>query len=353
MNNISIILKVTDYCNLKCSFCRYTLQTNKNPMQMDIELAKKCIYKAAIHNISQKVNYLHIIFHGGEPLLWGKENFIDVFRFEDEFVIKYPNFKFYNSIQTNATMLDYEYIELFKKYNVSIGVSVDGPESINFHKASIDIANKIALLNEMGANYGILSVITNSHKDKAKDYYEFVKLNKIKSVGLCYCFDPIGEGSVSNDVLSSFLIELFELYFYGEYKFRIREFDCVIKNCLGRETHNCNFQCRENCGKFFSVFPNGYVYFCDAYEYKGDVLGSIKEKSFSDILSSEKLKEILQVLERNYMNNCRNCTILDLCGGACFRNDMQDGKNYFCQTYFEVYMYIKAVVNKYRKEENE
>ena len=257
VNNISIILKVTDYCNFKCSFCRYTMQSNKNPQKMDFEMAKECIFKAAMHNINQGENYLHIIFHGGEPLLWGIDNFINIFSFEDEFSLNYPDFKFYNSIQTNASKLDYVFAKLFQKYNVSIGISIDGPEDINFHKSPIDITTKIAMLNEMNSNYGILSVITNSHKGKAKDYYEFIKANKIKSLGLCYCFDPIGESSINNDILSNFLMELFDLYFYGSYKFRIREFDCVIHRCLGRETHNCNFQCRKNCGNYFSIFPNG------------------------------------------------------------------------------------------------
>ncbi len=350
VNNVSIILKVTDFCNFKCSFCRYTLQTNTNPMRMEFALAKNCITKAASYNVKNNINYLHIIFHGGEPLLWGYDNFVKIFNFEDEFTLKHEGFKFYNSIQTNASMLDQEFIELFLNNNVSIGVSIDGPENINFHKSPVDITKKIAMLNNFNSNYGILSVITNSHKNLARDYYEFIKLNRIKSVGLCYCFDPIDGNSVNNDILTDFLIELFDLYFYGEYKFRIREFDCIIQRCLGKETHNCNFQCRKNCGKYFSIFPTGDVYFCDAYEYKGYILGNITNSNFSDILSSPNLKKILKIIHFNYKNNCESCSILNLCSGGCFRNDLQDGKNYFCQTYLKLYTHIADIIENFRRE---
>ena len=353
MSSLSIILKVVDYCNFRCDFCRYTLQANTSPKKMNIDLAKMCVHKAAMHNISQGKNFLHIIFHGGEPLLWEKKNYEKIFEFEKYLKKEFPDFFFFNSIQTNASLLDQDIAMLFLENDVDIGISIDGPEKINFHKnadTGVDIFSKINMLNDLKCNYGILSVITNSHKGCAKEYYEFIKANKIKSVGLCYCFDPIGNFSIDNEILSDFLIELFDLYFFGTYKFRIREFDGVITKCLGHQTHNCNFRCREACGNYFSIFPNGEVHFCDAYEYKGYSLGNIIKSDFSQILASDTLNTILSSLVKNYNNNCKSCPILNLCGGGCFRNDMQNGKNYFCKSYLKTYTHIEKIVNQYKKD---
>lgn len=354
MTTVSIILKVVDYCNFNCSFCRYTLQKNTSPLKMTSSLAEECLRKGALYNIESGNSYIHIIFHGGEPLLWGYDNFKKIFKFEDDFKKEYPDFIFYNSIQTNGSLLTPQLLNLFIKYNVSIGISIDGPEKINYHKPDGDydgILSKLEMLNNSNCNYGILSVITNSHKNKAIDYYKFIIDNQIKSVGLCYCFDPIGNASVDNEVLSDFLIELFDLYFFGSYKMRIREFDSVIEKYLGLCSSNCNFRCREKCGDYFSIFPDGKILFCDSYEYKSEPLGNIMAANFNDIKKTDKYKNIISDLSKNFESNCKNCSILHLCGGGCFRNDMINGKNYFCKAYEKTYMHIANVINQFRKEE--
>lgn len=351
-SKIAIILKVTDYCNFSCSFCRYAQKVNNNPRNMSFSIAKKALYDGATYNIQHGIKHLHVIFHGGEPLLWGIQKFEDIFKFQDDFLVDHSDFIFYNSIQTNAALIDERWITLFIKYNVNVGISIDGPNDLNYHEVksgSVDVITKINLIQKSGLDYGILSVITNKHKGRAQEYYNFIEEQNIKSIGLCYCYDPIEHGSVINEVLSDFLIELFDLYFTGSYRFRIREFDCVIRRILGCATQNCAFNSRQNCGNYFSVFPDGSVHFCDAYEYKNLQLGNINNDDFYGLRGSKNYTTIVDVLHRNFTNYCLHCDLLPLCGGGCFRNDLENGKNYFCDTYKQVYKHIADVVKKYRK----
>lgn len=354
MNKVSVILKVVDYCNFSCEFCRYSKKNDELCRKMTIDTAISTISKAANYNIKNGINYLYVIFHGGEPFLWGIDNFRKIFSFQNTFKKDNNEFVFLNSIQTNGSLISAEWINLFLENNVSVGVSIDGPDEINFHKGKIkkeNVLEKIRLIQSSKLNFGILSVITNSHKGKAADYYNFLRTNSIKSVGLCYCYDPEGVESVTNENLSSFLIELFDLYFYGRYRFRVREFDCVIKKTLGYQTNNCAFDCRKNCGNYFSVFPNGDIHFCDSYEYKMLTLGNIMFDDFYDIKKSANFIDITKQLNKNYDNYCRQCDILKYCGGGCFRNDNDNGKNYFCNTYKEVYNHIAKVIEKVGEEE--
>jgi uncharacterized protein len=61
---------------------------------------------------------------GGEPLLTDIETIEELWKFGYE---KYG----VNGIQTNGTLITDEHIRLFKKYNVSVGISLDGPDELN------------------------------------------------------------------------------------------------------------------------------------------------------------------------------------------------------------------------------
>jgi uncharacterized protein len=61
---------------------------------------------------------------GGEPLLAPIDHLRDVFKFGYEHFGR-------NSIQTNGTLITDEHIALFREYNVGVGISVDGPSSLN------------------------------------------------------------------------------------------------------------------------------------------------------------------------------------------------------------------------------
>ena len=66
----------------------------------------------------------HFTLFGGEPLLAGKEVCERLFKHGLE---KWGN----NNVQTNGTLIDAGWIAIFKKFNVSIGVSIDGPDELN------------------------------------------------------------------------------------------------------------------------------------------------------------------------------------------------------------------------------
>lgn len=104
-----------DKCNLRCSYCY------ENPLRD--------------HTVPEKPNWLKIkqaiIDHGcaftvfgGEPLLIPLKELEEIFAFGYE---KYRT----NGIQTNGSMITHRHIEMFEKYAVHIGFSIDGPGELN------------------------------------------------------------------------------------------------------------------------------------------------------------------------------------------------------------------------------
>lgn len=346
-DHITPILKVIENCNFSCDFCRYHLNERKSVM--DFEIYKIIIEKACAYNVSHGWNHLNVIFHGGEPLLWGIQNFEKAMSFQGELKKKHPGLSINNNIQTNGSLLNQQWISFLKENDFHIGISIDGPEEINFHRISSgnrSVIHNIHELNNARCNYGILSVITNAHKGYADNYYDFLVENGIHSVGLCYCvYDDKKGVTVDNVILSDFLLRLFNRYYYGDYHLRVREFEYVMQLCLGASTNACTFSYRNKCGYALSILPNGDVFFCDPYSFDSKALGDIATNDFFDIQNSKELIEIVKKAKESTRLECDMCDIHDICGGGCYRHVLSNGKNAFCETFKVLYPYIKRVIS--------
>lgn len=316
---------------------------------MPFSTFRTTIEKACDYNISNENYQQSIIFHGGEPLLWGYDNFVAAVELQRTLKQKYPRLSFKNSIQTNGSLLNDEWIDFFQKNNFDIGVSIDGPEEINFHKCPMGnsvVLDNIHKLSQKNCKFGVLSVITNDHVGFADKYYDFLIEHNIHSVGFCYCVYDDGEKiTVSNDVLTDFLKRFFVLFYKGDYQLNVREFNNVFKLCLGINTGSCTFSNRQKCGNFFSIRTNGDVFFCDPYSLEEPPLGNILNETFLDIKSKPKLLKIITSAKESVLKECCTCEIKSICGGGCYRNILSDGKNVFCDTFKRVYPYIASYVH--------
>lgn len=347
------ILKVTESCNYSCSYCRYA-KCRRNSL-MSTGLAKDIIKQCCSYNMRKNHKYLHIIFHGGEPLLWGKERFYEILQYERECMEENPDLEIFNSIQTNGSLIDDEWIHIFHQGDFDVGISIDGPEPVNFHKSdrvedALSVLRNIRKLSASGCKYGVLSVITDYHTD-AKAYYDFLVENDIHSVGLCFCYDT-PENSVNNTTLSKFLTELFNLYFFGSYRLRIREFDNPIKKYISNNVISCQNSERKNCGNYFSITGNGDVVFCDSYSLSNSPIGNITNSTIQDIIDHESYQSICADAKNFYSQRCLSCNVKVMCGGGCYRNDHRRDPsqimNYFCSTYQQLYIHIQKIVDEAR-----
>ena len=111
-SRISPIIKVVDYCNFKCEFCRYTTNNARN--KMSIDLYKTIVEKTIKYNLANGWKRICVYFHGGEPLLWGMDNFKQAVAFQHEMKEAYPTITIENNVQTNGSLLNDQWIDFFK-----------------------------------------------------------------------------------------------------------------------------------------------------------------------------------------------------------------------------------------------
>lgn len=350
-NTVTPIIKLTEACNYSCYFCRYANHP-QNDCVIKVENVEHILLEAVKYNVSRGSHQVKVIFHGGEPLLWGYDRFEKILLYEDKLAIEYST-RFVNSIQTNGSLLNKQWIALLKKYNLSIGISLDGPGNLNGHfgkkgnSASVTtVLANLQMLKQENIPFGVLSVITNAHATHAQAFYEYWVEHGIENIGLCYCYNPEDAETVSCSNLSMFLIQLFDLYFYGKAKINIREFNNAIQKKLTQKASSCTFACRENCGHFLTIDPRMHVMFCDDYDLnKASALGSMQGIGFEEIIASEKYQDMCKQSRQIVETHCAACLVKDFCGFGCNRNDTRAG-NYFCSVYKEVYLHIAKALEK-------
>lgn len=127
------ILKLASRCNLDCIYCyEYKLSDQSwrfQPHFMEPHIARQAAKRIAEHASLHNLDTIHLSLHGGEPLLLGPE------RFESELQIFYNIIgkvaKVTSSVQTNAVLVDQNWTDIFRRYNVMVNVSLDGPPEIN------------------------------------------------------------------------------------------------------------------------------------------------------------------------------------------------------------------------------
>ena len=103
-------------CNIQCQYCYQNPQRDAGNIPNTFDLPKM---KAALERAGSSFT----IF-GGEPLLVPEHVLEDLWAFGLE---RFGT----NGIQTNGTLIDDRHIALFRKYSVSVGISVDGPDDLN------------------------------------------------------------------------------------------------------------------------------------------------------------------------------------------------------------------------------
>ncbi|MBL8511506.1 MAG: radical SAM protein, partial [Betaproteobacteria bacterium] len=127
------VLKVSERCNIACDYCYFFFAGDESYQQHPALVKQNTLEDLVLFfqkgiaefNLSQ----IRIILHGGEPMLMGKERFDAMCSLFSERLAEQVTLLL--SMQTNAMLVDEEWIALFDKHQVAIGVSLDGPREIN------------------------------------------------------------------------------------------------------------------------------------------------------------------------------------------------------------------------------
>jgi uncharacterized protein len=130
---IDVVIKITERCNIDCTYCYMFNMGNDDftahPAYITAETTSHTAQFLADGVRSLGIKTVRLIFHGGEPLMLKKAKFRQMCETYKAAIA--PIAKLYLSLQTNAILVDEEWIAIFQEFDITIGVSLDGPPAYN------------------------------------------------------------------------------------------------------------------------------------------------------------------------------------------------------------------------------
>ncbi|MFI6240976.1 FxsB family cyclophane-forming radical SAM/SPASM peptide maturase [Micromonospora sp. NPDC050795] len=127
------VLKVHSRCDLSCDHCyvyQHADQTWRGrPVRMTLATVRAVAQRIAEHAREHELPVVHVVLHGGEPLLLGAAGLREVLAELRAAITPWTRLDL--RMQTNGVLLDEELCRLFVEYDVRVGVSFDGDRAAN------------------------------------------------------------------------------------------------------------------------------------------------------------------------------------------------------------------------------
>jgi uncharacterized protein len=128
------------------------------------------------------------MWHAGEPLVAGIEYYQRAFAIIDRF--NHARVRISHSIQTNGTLLDRNWLDLFRQHGVKLGLSLDGPLSLHDRYrrrrgggGSFEtVMSAVRLLQHHKFPFHVITVLTRESLSAAHDLFRFYLDNEISDV---------------------------------------------------------------------------------------------------------------------------------------------------------------------------
>lgn len=341
-------------CNLHCTYCFY--HERPTDPYLDVKgrhVMQDATLRALIRGGMQLMPQVATFgWQGGEPMLTGIDFFRQAVHYQQEYGRSGQSVC--NGVQTNGTLIDDEWAQLFADYNFLLGVSLDGPQKRHdYYRTSVNgrgsyerVMKGIEILTRHGAEFNILTVVNNVTGDHPEEIYAFMLEQGFRYLQFIPCVERDPDSgeltgfSVSPQQFGTFLCTVFDLWYNGgQPEASIRLFDNLLLAFAGHGPQVCQFQ--EECGDYVVVEYNGDVYPCDFYVQEPLRLGNLHEQELDVIASSDKAIAFRK-RKRRGDPACAACTWAHICNHGCplMRDHNPHGRtHYLCPAYQQLFAY--------------
>ncbi len=229
------MLQPTTLCNLNCGYCYLPERAQRKLMAVDV--AEACASSVRAQAGDHPVD---VVWHGGEPTATPRAH---LRRLLLPFEQLRRAGKVQHGVQTNGTLLDGAWCELFAEFGFEVGISVDGPPWAN--RERLDWRGKesfgrtrrgIEQLQQAGLPFTVICVVGHAsigHPEELVDFFESIGC---ESVGFNIEEDEgSGRSQVATSAAYEFWRGLLRARLNGS-RLRIRELDRL--NDFVASSHN-------------------------------------------------------------------------------------------------------------------
>jgi uncharacterized protein len=316
----SLVIQPISSCNLNCTYCYLPHRNSKNKISLEV------IYKVK-EAIETNKNIKIVHWHCGEPLMLEFDYFKYIIGIIHSSGVK-------QSVQTNATLIDDKWCQLFIEYGVRVSVSIDG--NYEHNRDRVTWSNKssfyatlagIEKLQQYDISFDVLCVINRNNISQPKEVFAFLKQLGCDSIG--FNIEEIENNNNRNQQFSDDEVIFFWEIIFEEWlkdsSIRIREIDDCLSS-LNYATETENYGCRyidliptiSFKGDIFLLSPE----FLDAKSkhYNNFVIGNIITGPISGFFNKKTPPRYIEDYIDGINNCSKSCEYFVACGGGYASN---------------------------------
>lgn len=324
----SLVVFVTNYCNLACEYCYNRVNKVDDSVSMDLEVFKKSM-EFLLNNFKYEKS-IHITYFGGEPL--SRFEFIkDTVNYLKSIESEY-NINFTFGMTTNGTIFNDEIQKFILENKIGLTISVDGDKethnnSRKYLNGSGSYDNVMKTISELSKHrrIGVRPTIIDVDTDLVKLYEELTS----KGVYEMNLDIASGEGYLENAeekkiILSKRIKELAD-YFISNLQnkkvVRVSNFFRFLKSIHFGQRRK--FPCSAGYSAY-SLSADGSLYFCHRFnnisEYKwGNIFEDFDDNKRISFLNKHHV-------EQRNNKECDDCWGSIFCGGDCYHSTYMEHK---------------------------
>jgi uncharacterized protein len=326
-SSVHLIVKVTRWCNLRCTYCNYW---REDPTPMSFPVLARMTHAVLRDPGVREAKFL---WHGGESTMLSFDFYRKWLWLQEQF--RRPDQLVRNRVQTNATILTDKWLQFIKDYRLIVGVSLDGPPEINdkrrvnhagegtSHKVRAGIERLYAAGIEPRVNMVVDQDVIDCGAERILEYFLEAGITR---VGLLNVVpentapgEPLKNTYVPFPRFVAFMRDFFALW-WPNHVDRIvpREIADLVRQSVGRSPLICNFAGR--CfGVVYTVEPNGDVW-CACDRYVGSdrslLYGNLLSRPLGRVEASGWYRDVVDSNEK-LVDRRRECRWFSVCHGGC------------------------------------
>lgn len=370
MEELQIVLKIAERCNLNCTYCYYYNMGDDSSATRPSLLKRGVLDDLCSFIVEGLESYdckkLNVFLHGGEPLLYPQPYFDHLCASIQAAVAGRAELSFV--MQTNALLVDEEWIELLGKYKVGVGVSLDGPADVHDHArldhkgrgsyhATIQALGRLRAAAAKGklSEPGALAVLGTTHEG-GRVYRHLVHDLGFRT--LDFLLPDLGREEADADLVdrcTAFLADAFDAWWTDDNpSIHVRIFDQILGG-LVRDLPPGWRERAVGSNPVITVYADGSLGPQDFLRWKVPHLFrkdmNLRGISLRDFLGSPAF-DTAREAARTLPAACEPCPWRRPCGGGQLVNRMGptgnvDGESVFCATLTA--LYEQAVVQLIRR----
>jgi uncharacterized protein len=332
-----VVIQATSFCNVDCKYCYLPDRKLNRPISLET-VAKIADRLFESPFIADEVT---VVWHAGEPLSLPISFYEEAHKEIEQRNTR--GVKIAWSIQTNATLITSEWCEFFKRHQVRVGISLDGPKKVHdtyrvdrSGRGTFDRTMRgVRLMQEAGLRPAIIAVVTNASLPHPEDIWQcftdigaaYVGLNVESAEGVNLTSSMRHDGA--ENAYKDFLKRILSRMERESSAPLLREYENTVRHIMSRSSNTrpqdsipmaiLNFDCEGNVSTFSPELLT-----VRHHRYGRFILGNVFKHSLEDLINTDLFQRLSAEIEEG-VRSCRaTCGYFSFCGGGWPANKLAE-----------------------------